>query len=873
MFDQKQVELLRFYYDNVSKYAKTSNLDLLVEKTGLGRTQISQWLARQRNAQKANIYNLKKDPVTGRIRKYQMHENNTNQDGFKILNFMESQNYKTDSKDEITENDEEDSDYLSHPSSATCSGYSTNLIDLFQTTSLLSQSLGLNDMEKLLNGVPSRAKRVSFCINNNVTSPSLFSTLVSPAGNNKKIDNNSKKSSNNNASNPLQSQFSKISNLDFGGNLNYNEISPDFLTDFGLGPDFGGDNALPELNNLIDDLGSEIFDNGNNLQPQNSKSRISNSSSLSKEQASILESIKSDLQEKTTPPNKTKKEKPKPIIEDPLLIADSSRIKDAEKYYLKDMNINPFRYEPVGVIEQEPKSEAHLLNENFDKTSVQIAKYEEDLFDALKNSKSMGHPKLRGKYERKKKLRMENAVKKAESESSISVNIETLTSISPNNRDNSVTHSPKLTQITSPFSKKSSTGRAKKQNSIKNSPKSKGRGKNKREKTSSSSLAKNLNQNLQSLSTPKEPLTCPPEFQEIWNNLLQMEHPPCAADKINSLTDEEERILSQKAAISQFYKLRASKPIAPGYYNQYLGVNHSYLLQDNLASKLYIPWVKHPGYKDGKLLDDRFRMLYEYQENQRWEMRVSQQVERIRLVLSCEQEIARVFHRALRTKLRQEMPRSATSFLLLKDEHIVNHYTMPNHETLKESLKHNLQLIEEKKKEASKLVEENKKKASQNAQSHGNSSKQDSSITTRRSGTGFTEDSVTLDEKPQTEPNEQPKPNPVNNVSPFTCNIDSFTNDNVFAHLHHCNHSTIEMYNINVEESFMKQKEDLKKRQLLQADTLYQTQVFDWLIKLQDEASYENGERERILMMEPGDVPMHDVPRVDVPEDFDLLPG
>lgn len=313
-------------------------------------------------------------------------------------------------------------------------------------------------------------------------------------------------------------------------------------------------------------------------------------------------------------------------------------------------------------------------------------------------------------------------------------------------------------------------------------------------------------------------------------------------------------------------------------------------------------------------LNDRFTLLYEQQENERWELKLKQQVERTRLILSCEQEIARIINRAQRSRIRQEMPRSATTYLLLKDEHIVNHYTMPDRYTLHQNLKHSLNLIEEQKQERDRQMEDRRKKEEEKkiiaqqkleekikkeqqkeadrirketekidaaysnqpmemlngqiefpeisngeltetadgvATPTGRSTRRSVQLTQMEQARIRDEERIKnleiekeleLREKEKAAQN-QPKqltdqekfnqlPNPIINVANFTCNLENYTNDNVFAHLEHSSHHTIEMYNINVEDTFMKEKNNLIKRQIQAADCLYQMQRFDWLVKL-----------------------------------------
>ena len=472
---------------------------------------------------------------------------------------------------------------------------------------------------------------------------------------------------------------------------------------------------------------------------------------------------------------------------DPLLKPGGiSRIKEAREIIERDELETPSRYEPIGPVIIEPKSGAALINDNYDANTIEIERYEEGFYRQLSESRRQ----LIRSDEKREPMH------------------------------------PKL------------------------------RGKLARKR-----MVKRM-----------EDVNLPQNLENKWSQLMKLSAPKANADEINDLVDEEERLLANRSALSKFYRLQSSKPIAPGYYNQYAGVNFSYLLQDDIASKCYIPWVRHP-----RVLSDRFHLLYDQQENARCEMKLEQALERTRLVLSCEQEIARVFARAHRTKSRQEMPRSATSYLLLRDEHLVNHYTMPDKFELTNGMKNSLNLLEEQRKERERQIEERKQideeksrliaikqqaradkereKEALLEKENAAANSKDNGLPTRRSHAINQAHEVAVAQaaaKDEQEIRETIKqslksttnnlPNPINNVTSFNIPINSLTNDNVFAHLYHCSHSTIEMYNINVEDSFMKQKETLIKRQLLAADCLYQMQRYDWLIKLQDEASYRRGE-------------------------------
>ena len=134
--------------------------------------------------------------------------------------------------------------------------------------------------------------------------------------------------------------------------------------------------------------------------------------------------------------------------------------------------------------------------------------------------------------------------------------------------------------------------------------------------------------------------------------------PQAQPKTLNSeLLDEEERLLSKKGGMQRFYNLKSVKTKTPHMYQNYLTYTQGYMLHDNPQSRLAIPWVSHP-----LNLSENFQILYDHQENERYQLRVEQAVERERLALHCEQHVARLEARAARAKHGQELPFSATSY-------------------------------------------------------------------------------------------------------------------------------------------------------------------------------------------------------------------
>jgi hypothetical protein len=337
--------------------------------------------------------------------------------------------------------------------------------------------------------------------------------------------------------------------------------------------------------------------------------------------------------------------------------------------------------------------------------------------------------------------------------------------------------------------------------------------------------------------------------------------PQARPKTLNSeLLDEEERLLSKKGGIKRFYDLKSVKTKTPHMYQNYLTYTQGYMLHDNPQSRLAIPWVSHP-----LTLSENFQILYDHQENERYQLRVEQAVERERLALHCEQHVARLEARAARAKHGQELPFSATSYLLLKDEHLINHYTLPSEDSLKNALKHTKFVIDCTSTQKQILQDE--------------AAKQQKPVqpttppVTRRSAAAVNEKNVVPN------PNELPSitgPPPTTPV-PMIYNCESYDSKKIYSHLMGSQERTFEWANFDIEEYSNNQRKILIKRQKIQIDCLYQVQVYEWLIKTQEDEMNnisEKTDRKRIIAMVPNDVSEINVPRVFVPneEDADLLP-
>ncbi|XP_061212281.1 ankyrin repeat domain-containing protein 12 isoform X2 [Neopsephotus bourkii] len=100
-------------------------------------------------------------------------------------------------------------------------------------------------------------------------------------------------------------------------------------------------------------------------------------------------------------------------------------------------------------------------------------------------------------------------------------------------------------------------------------------------------------------------------------------------------------------------------PQAPQYYDEYLTFNGSYLLDGNPLSKICIPTITPPP-----SLSDPLKELFKQQEVVRMKLRLQHSIEREKLIVSNEQEVLRVHHRAARTLNNQTLPFSACTVLL-----------------------------------------------------------------------------------------------------------------------------------------------------------------------------------------------------------------
>ena len=181
----------------------------------------------------------------------------------------------------------------------------------------------------------------------------------------------------------------------------------------------------------------------------------------------------------------------------------------------------------------------------------------------------------------------------------------------------------------------------------------------------------------------------PPKAVKAWKKERSQIAPEAQQSKINALIDDQERHLAEKACMQKFTNLQIAKPTPPLKYSKYLSFSQDYMLHDKPESRLSIPWIQHTGQ-----LSEKLRALYTSHENKRYEMRIQHKVERERLILSCEAETMRLNSKAERSKISQKLPKSACSYLLMKDEHLTNHYTMPSHAILEKSFKNTLEVIQ-----------------------------------------------------------------------------------------------------------------------------------------------------------------------------------
>ncbi|XP_043922472.1 ankyrin repeat domain-containing protein 12 isoform X2 [Protopterus annectens] len=100
-------------------------------------------------------------------------------------------------------------------------------------------------------------------------------------------------------------------------------------------------------------------------------------------------------------------------------------------------------------------------------------------------------------------------------------------------------------------------------------------------------------------------------------------------------------------------------PQAPQYYDEYVTLNGSYLLDGNPLSKLCIPTITPPP-----SLSEPLKDLFRQQELVRMKLRLQHSIEREKLIVSNEQEVLRVHYRAARTLANQALPFSACTVLL-----------------------------------------------------------------------------------------------------------------------------------------------------------------------------------------------------------------
>lgn len=204
--------------------------------------------------------------------------------------------------------------------------------------------------------------------------------------------------------------------------------------------------------------------------------------------------------------------------------------------------------------------------------------------------------------------------------------------------------------------------------------------------------------------------------------------------------------------------------------------------------------------------------------------------------------------------------------MLLKDEHLVNHYTLPSKEKLQKALINTKFVIDCTTEQNSILKTEASKKSEKHSQPT-------TPPVTRRSA------AVTNQNQNQNNQNELPSitgPPPTTTV-PLSYNTESFNNEQIYNHLSGSQASTFEWANFDIEDYSNNKRKELIKRQKIESDCLYQVQVYEWLIKKQEDEMNEISEktdRKRIIAMTPGDVSEINVPKVFVPneEDFDLLP-